>query len=67
MEGAGDPTYLTYYVMDWKKTEQTQSEDYCSVCGGCMLKVKSIRSGKGVYYEGRVCHTCKTLFWIRKD
>lgn len=67
MEWTDDPVYLTYYMMDWKKVAQFPSEDICVACGGGMLLVEPIRTKKGVTYEGRVCHSCKSLFWVRKD
>ena len=67
MEGTNDPIYLTYHMMDWKKVGQSPSEDGCVTCGGTMLQVEPITSRRGIVYEGRVCHGCKVLYWIRKN
>jgi uncharacterized protein with PIN domain len=67
MEGSSDPVYLTYYMMDWNKVKTSASEDRCVACGGPMLRVEPVTSNRGVAYEGRVCHDCKSLFWIKKD
>jgi hypothetical protein len=67
MEGTNDPIYLTYYMMDWKNSARVPSEDKCVTCGESMLQVEPITNKRGVTYEGRVCHSCKCLFWIRKD
>jgi len=70
MEGSfdgDDPNYLTYYMMNWDVVHQNPSVDSCVTCGRTMLKVDSVRNKAGIAYEGRVCHSCKVLFWVRKD
>jgi len=67
MEGTNDPIYLTYYMMDWKKVGQSPSEDRCVTCGRTMFQVEPITSRRRIVYEGRVCHSCKFLYWIRKN
>ena len=67
MEGANDPIYITYFMVDWKNVAQSPSDDRCITCGGAMFLVEPITSKRGVKYEGRVCHNCKSLYWVRKD
>lgn len=65
--GSNDPAYLTYYMMDWTRTARVASKDRCVTCGKPMLLVEPVTTKKGITYEGRVCHDCKSLLWIRKE
>jgi len=62
-----DPIYLTYYMIDWNTINQSPSGDSCVACGGTMLKIAPVRNKAGRAYEGRVCHSCKTLLWVMKN
>jgi hypothetical protein len=62
-----DPSYRTYYMMNWDAVKQSPSWVTCVACGRAMLKVDPVRNKAGVAFEGRVCHSCKVLFWVRKD
>ena len=66
IDDAGDLIFQTYYMMDWMKAVQTPSEDRCVTCGRPMMKVESVRDRRGASYEGRVCHGCKALFWLKE-
>lgn len=59
-----DPTYRTYYMVDWETVHQTPSKDRCVSCGKFMMNVEPIQSNAGRTYQGRVCHNCKTIFWL---
>lgn len=63
---AAELLYYTYFMVDWKSMEQRPTDAGCLTCGGAMLSVE-VRDKKGLEYTGRVCHRCKTVFWIKKD
>jgi hypothetical protein len=65
IDDAGELIFQTYYMMDWKKVQQTPSDRLCVACGVPMNKVEPFRDKKGLVYEGLVCHGCKSLFWLR--
>ena len=67
IDDAGDLIFQTYYMMDWGKVRQSPCEDRCVTCGRPMLKVEPIRDKNGLVYEGRVCHSCKSVFWLKED
>ena len=60
--GGSDPAYLTYYMMDWARTARIASKDQCVTCRKPMFLVEPVTTKKGITYEGRVCHDCKSLF-----
>jgi hypothetical protein len=64
---AEDPNHRTYHMVDWSVTHQSPSNDSCVVCARPMRAVDPIRNKAGIAYEGRVCHSCKVVFWVRKD
>ncbi len=65
IEDSGDLIYYTYFMLDWKKIKQTPTETRCVSCRGPMYQVETARDKKGQEYEGRVCHKCKTVLWVR--
>jgi len=60
------PLFLTYFMLDWTKVEQTPASTKCMSCGGAMMNVEPMRDKKGVVFDGLVCHGCKTLLWSRR-
>jgi uncharacterized protein with PIN domain len=54
-------------MMNWAAVHQTPSEDRCVACGSTLFKVDQVRNKAGNAYEGWVCHSCKSLFWVRSD
>ena len=67
IEHTGDLTYYTYYMLDWSKTRQSPSEATCTNCGRQMMDVEPVRDNAGIEYDGRVCHNCKILIWVKRD
>jgi hypothetical protein len=67
IEDASLLIFQTYYMIDWEKTIQAPSSTKCVECGGEMMTVEPIRDKKGQVYNGRVCHGCRTLLWVKKD
>jgi len=67
IDDAGDLIFQTYYMVDWGKVGQRPSEDKCVSCGRPMSKVEPVRDRKGLVYGGRVCHSCKVVFWLRES
>lgn len=53
-------------MLDWTKVKQSPSSTECTTCGRKMKVVEEVKDKKGLRYEGRVCHHCKTVFWVRK-
>ena len=40
VDKAGDLIFMTYFMVDWGKTRQEQSDVRCAECGGKMNKVE---------------------------
>lgn len=57
--------FYTYYMIDWEKEEQKDSDDKCLQCGGAMKHV--IATDGKVSYDGYVCHNCKRIVWVKVD
>ncbi len=66
IKDARDLIYYTYYMVDWTRAMQTQSQARCVSCGGPLYEVEVARDEKGQEYDGTVCHTCKTVLWVRR-
>lgn len=66
IEDASDLVYYTYFMLDWTKVRQAPSETTCVSCGGPMLEVGPVTDRRGRTCDGRVCHHCKTVLWIRR-
>ena len=67
IKDSSDLIFWTYYMVDWEKTAQTQSDVKCLQCGELMDKAEPVTDNKGVSYEGLVCHNCKKVLWIRSS
>ncbi len=67
IEDASELIYYTYYMLDWTKVRQSPSSTQCATCGRKMKVAEEVKDKKGLRYEGRVCHHCKTVFWVKKD
>jgi uncharacterized protein with PIN domain len=65
IERPGDLIYLTYFMLDWGKVEQTDSDQRCTKCGGALRQVEPAIDPKGNRYDGLVCHSCKQVIWAR--
>lgn len=65
IDEAGDLIYYTYYMVDWDKVKQVPSGEVCVSCRGKMYHIETIRDKKGRAYEGTVCHSCKTVLWVK--
>jgi hypothetical protein len=66
IDDAGELMYRTYYMMDWEKVHQTDSDSSCVKCGKAMKNAEPYRDKKGLVYEGLVCHNCKMVYWLRR-
>lgn len=53
-------------MVDWGTALQTDSENTCVSCGARMKKVEPVRDGKGLVYDGLVCHNCKMVYWLKR-
>ncbi len=67
IEDASELIYFTYFMLDWTKVIQSASNTDCATCGRKMNAVEEVKDKKGLRYEGRVCHHCKSVFWVKKD
>lgn len=65
MELPGDPTYWTYFMVDWESAQQSPSEQKCVQCGREMKLLEGVTDRKAIRYDGLVCHTCKRVVWVR--
>ena len=59
------PMWLTYHMMKWDQVKQQESDQKCTICGRPMMKTEIMTDGKGVNYEGYVCHSDKQVTWLR--
>jgi uncharacterized protein with PIN domain len=67
IDDAGELLFRTYFMVDWATVLQDDSDRRCITCGSQMKKVEPIRDKKGLVYDGLVCHSCKALFWLKRD
>lgn len=58
--------FWTYFMIDWTKVRQGASDQKCTTCGLLMKSVETVTDGKGLEYDGVVCHNCKSVIWFRK-
>ena len=65
IEKASDLIYWTYYMVDWSKVRQEDSDQRCAECGKAMKKVEAAEDAKGMMYDGYVCHDDKRLIWVK--
>ncbi len=65
IDNAGDLIYWTYFMVDWEKVRQEDTDQRCAECGGPMKKVEPAVDSKGQSYDGYVCHRDKRLVWAR--
>jgi uncharacterized protein with PIN domain len=63
----GDLIFQTYFMVDWNRTEQSATNEKCVQCGGDLRKVEGVTDKNGRRYEGRVCHSCKLVIWMKSD
>ena len=63
---SGNLIFYTYYMVDWEKVKQFPSSATCVSCGRKMSVVEPVKDKKGKEYEGRVCHNCKKVYWVRR-
>jgi hypothetical protein len=52
-------------MMKWDQVKQQESDQKCTICGRPMMKTEIMTDGKGVNYEGYVCHSDKQVTWLR--
>jgi hypothetical protein len=65
MKSNVSPMFLTYFMVNWEKIEQYQSDQKCTLCGGPMNRTEEVTDEKGLGYEGYVCHADKSVIWVR--
>ncbi len=66
IEKAGDLLYWTYFMVDWSKTKQEQSDVTCSECGDPMMRGEPAIDSDGHRYACYVCHRDKKVFWVKE-
>jgi len=65
VETAGDLIFWTYFMIDWKKVQQTPSDQRCSECGTLMNKAEQAVDSKGQRFDCYVCHTDRRVIWLK--
>jgi hypothetical protein len=65
VDRADDLIFWTYFMIDWKKVEQTPSDQECSECGHPMSKAEEATDSKGQKFDCYVCHVDKRVIWLR--
>jgi len=59
------PMFLTYFMMKWEDVKQYETSQRCTICGRNLMRTEVVTDGKGVDYEGYVCHQDKQVTWVR--
>ncbi|MDE1853782.1 MAG: hypothetical protein KGI38_08570 [Thaumarchaeota archaeon] len=65
MKSKISPMWLTYHMVKWEETAQSDSDQKCTECGRPMKKTELLTDDKGLSYEGYVCHPDKRVTWVR--
>lgn len=65
VKDGGDLIYMTYFMIDWTKVKQEESDVRCADCGNPMNLAEPAVDGKGQKYDGYVCHRDKRVVWVR--
>jgi hypothetical protein len=59
------PVFLTYFMIEWDKIEQYDTDQKCTECGRPMKRTENVTDDKGQNYEGYVCHADRRVTWVR--
>ena len=59
------PMWLSYFMLDWEKVKQYDSDQRCTACGRPMKKTEPVTDGKGPWFEGYVCHADRQVTWVK--
>lgn len=59
------PMWLTYFMVKWEDVEQFDCDQKCTDCGRPMRRTEPFTDGKGLSYEGYVCHPDKRVTWLK--
>ena len=65
VDSAGDLVYWTYYMIDWSRVEQAESDQKCSQCGVKMNKGEQAVDPRGRRFDCYVCHNDKRVIWLK--
>jgi DNA-directed RNA polymerase subunit RPC12/RpoP len=65
VKSAGDLMYFTYFMVDWAKVKQSDSDIPCTTCGGKMMVGDRAVDLKGNKYDCYVCHVDKRVVWVK--
>lgn len=57
--------FKTYYMLDWSKVLQRDSDQTCVTCGQKMKEAEPLRDKRGLQYTGFLCHNCKVVYWVK--
>jgi len=57
--------FLTYHMVRWEELEQHDSEQKCALCGKPLKRTEVVTDGKGLDYEGYVCHSDRQVTWVK--
>lgn len=66
VESAGDLIYWTYYMIDWNKVVQVQSDQRCAQCGEPMKRGEQAVDSKGNRFDCYVCHNDRRVIWLKE-
>ena len=59
------PMWLTYFMVKWDEVTQYESDQKCTDCAGPMKRTERFTDGKGLSYEGYVCHADRRVTWLK--
>jgi len=52
-------------MVRWEELEQHDSEQKCALCGKPLKRTEVVTDGKGLDYEGYVCHSDRQVTWVK--
>ena len=65
MKSSVSPMFLTYYMVKWDEIQQEESNQKCTECGLPLKRTEKVTDGKGLSYEGYVCHRDRSVTWVK--
>jgi DNA-directed RNA polymerase subunit RPC12/RpoP len=53
-------------MIDWKTADEKALDQKCVRCGGTLSTVELTTADSGLKYDGLVCHSCKSVIWLKR-
>ena len=52
-------------MVKWDEIQQEESNQKCTECGLPLKRTEKVTDGKGLSYEGYVCHRDRSVTWVK--